>query len=309
MIKEIVEKVSSGFTRERLTDLIVYGVTAILQVVAIILIAKILHKIGNAVIDKMLRPREGSKYYFDEKRAITLNSLAKSTLRYGLYFFVGMSFLEVFFPKATGPVLASAGVVGLAVGFGAQNLVRDVITGFFILLENQFAVGEYITTAGLSGVVEEMGLRVTKLRDFGGELHIIPNGQIQQVTNLNRGSMRALVDVGVAYEEDLDRVSSVLARVVEEVKADLANVINEGPEVLGVINFGPSEVIIRIIAKAKPMEQWRVERELRKRIKEAFDREGIEIPYPRRVMVGPEGLKQGKELRPEKMKETGWEGR
>ncbi|MHB8171675.1 MAG: mechanosensitive ion channel family protein [Thermincolia bacterium] len=280
MLNNLLEKVYDKFILEKVSDYLANAVTVIVQLGAIILLAIIIHKVGNILLDKMLRPGVGSKYYFDEKRAVTLNSLAKSTLRYGMYFFVGIAILETLFPKATGPVLASAGVVGLAVGFGAQNLVRDVITGFFILLENQFAVGEYITTAGLSGVVEEMGLRVTKLRDFGGELHIIPNGQVQQVTNFNRGSMRALVDVGVAYEEDLDRVVAALNQVVEEVKANLVEIIHEGPEVLGVVNFGPSEVVIRIIAKTQPMEQWRVERELRKQIKEVFAREGTRFRIP-----------------------------
>ncbi|MDA8234383.1 MAG: mechanosensitive ion channel family protein [Clostridia bacterium] len=304
MINEILKLVNAEFSPEKISTYLANAVEVVTQLAAIIIIAVIINKVGTILLDKMLQPRVGSKYYFDEKRAVTLNSLAKSTLRYGLYFFVGIAFLETLFPKATGPVLASAGVVGLAVGFGAQNLVRDVITGFFIILENQFAVGEYITTAGLSGVVEEMGLRVTKLRDFGGELHIIPNGQIQQVTNFNRGSMRALVDIGVAYEEDLDRVVEALNQVVGKVKADLSEIIHEGPEVLGVVNFGPSEVVIRIIAKAKPMEQWRVERELRKQIKEIFAREDIEIPYPRRVMLGYESQKTG----PGNLKESGLGG-
>jgi small conductance mechanosensitive channel len=160
-----------------------------------------------------------------------------------------------------------------------------VITGFFILLEDQYSVGEYVTTGNFSGFVEEIGLRVTKLRDWGGEYHIVPNGQITAITNFSRGSMRALVDVGIAYEQDIGRALEVMQRIAQGFREEMSDIIVEGPEVLGVIALGPSEVVIRTIAKVKPMEQWRVERELRKRFKETFEREGIEIPYQRLVVI------------------------
>lgn len=138
----------------------------------------------------------------------------------------------------------------------------------------------------MSGLVEEVGLRLTKLRDWGGEVHIIPNGEITRVTNYARGSMRALVEVGVAYEENLDRVLEVMQETCQEVARDFP-VITEGPNVLGVVKLGDSEMVIRVVAHTQPFEQWGVERELRKRIKQAFDREGIEIPYPRRVVLVP----------------------
>jgi len=249
-------------------------------------------KIGDIVIGKVFKPRD-NKLYIDERRILTLKTLTKSILRYVTYFIVGFTILGQLAELAKTDLkgfLAGAGLLGVALGFGAQSLVKDIITGFFIILENQYAVGEYITTGSFSGFVEEIGLRVTRLRDWGGEYHIIPNGQISTVTNFSRGSMRAVVEVGIAYEEDVDRALGVMNSVAETVRRDMQNVIVEGPEVLGVVNFGPSEVIIRTIAKTKAMEQWVVERELRKRFKEAFDREGIEIPYPRRVVIsqGPE---------------------
>lgn len=269
--------------------LVGYG-TLTVKAIFILIAARLAIAFGAAIIDRMVIPV--NKTYFDRNRAITLSSLLKSVIMYTVYFMAGISILDLFKVPYQG-VLAGAGIVGLAVGFGAQNLVKDVITGFFIIFENHFTVGEYITTAGVSGIVEEVGLRATKIRDFGGQLHIIPNGQITQVTNYNRGSMRAMVDVGIAYEEDVDQAVAALEEVCREVNRDLAEIITEAPQVLGVQAFGPSELTIRIIAKTKPMEQWRVERELRKRIKETFDRRGIEIPYPRQVFIPKGGEKQG----------------
>ncbi len=240
-------------------------------------------KIGDFLIDRVLRPRE--QKYIDEGRVLTLRTLAKSILRYSIYFIVGFTILGQLVKDPKG-FLAGAGILGVALGFGAQSLVKDVVTGFFILLENQYSVGEYITTGNFSGIVEEVGIRITKLRDWGGEYHIIPNGQITAVTNFSRGSMRALVEVPIAYEEDVNRAVAVMKKVAENIANEKKDVITEGPEVLGVVEMGPGGVIIRTVAKTKPMEQWTVERELRKRFKEAFEQEGIETP--RRIIISPE---------------------
>jgi len=261
-----------------------------LRLLAIILVAHLIIRLGNKNIDYLFQSRRGLLPRVETPRGRTLAIILKSVLRYGVDFFAAMSILPLFDIQPTS-ILAGAGIVGLAVGFGAQNLVRDIITGFFILYEDQFSVGEYIATAGVSGVVEELGLRVTKLRDFGGEVHIIPNGAIDKVTNFSRGKMRALVKIGVAYEEDVDRVRAVLEEVAQEAARDLADKIEEGPTVLGITDFGPSEVVFSVLAKTKPMEQWAVERELRRRIKLAFEREGIEIPYPKHVIFQGEGAK------------------
>lgn len=218
------------------------------------------------------------------QKAKTLSGLLKSLARYIVYFIAGLTILAIFDVPTTS-IIASAGIVGLAVGFGAQNLVRDVLTGFFILFEDQYAVGDYIATAGVAGTVEEIGLRVTKLRDFGGELHTIPNGSIERVTNHSRGRMRAMVDISVADEERLDKVLKLLDEACQQVKNEMQTVIIDGPDVLGVVAFGPCEMVIRVLARTAPMEQWAVERALRKRIKEAFDREGVHFPHPKRVLV------------------------
>lgn len=257
-------------------------------IIGILIMAFVGIKIGDAIIDRIFKP-QGKKLYFDEKRILTLRTLAKSILRYTTYFIVGFTILgQIAGDIDLKGLLAGAGIIGLALGFGAQSLVKDVITGFFILLENQYSVGEYITTGNFSGFVEEVELRVTKLRDWGGEYHIIPNGQITAITNFSRGHMRALVDIAIAYEEDVDRAIAVMNQVVNIVKKEMGNVIVDGPDVIGIVNLGPSEVIIRTVAKTKAMEQWGVERLLRKEFKEAFDREGIEIPYQRRIVISPQ---------------------
>lgn len=258
----------------------------LLPIAGYIIVALIVIKIGDLIINKIFRPRE--KLYLDERRVNTLRTLLRSVLRYGTYFV--LVFMIIDNVIGTGNIkgfLAGAGIIGVALGFGAQSLVRDVITGFFILFENQYAVGEYVTIGNLSGFVEEMELRVTKLRDWGGEVHIIPNGQVTTVTNYSRGNMRALVEISIAYEADIDRALEVLKKTAAELAAEQKEVIVEGPEVLGVVALGPSEVVIRTVAKTRPMEQWAVEREMRKRFKEAFVREGIEMPYMKRTALGP----------------------
>ena len=183
----------------------------------------------------------------------------------------------------TASILATAGIGGLAIGFGAQSLVKDIITGFFILFEDQFSVGDYVKIGEYEGIVEELGVRVTKIRAFSGELHIIPNSNIEIVTNRARGNMRALVVITVAYEENMEKVSRVLNEVCNEVKKDNENIV-EGPNLIGLSNLGEYGMDFTIIAKTIPMEQWGVEREIRKKVKESFDRENIEIPYPKMVI-------------------------
>ncbi|HHY70884.1 MAG TPA: mechanosensitive ion channel family protein [Thermoanaerobacterales bacterium] len=221
----------------------------------------------------------------------TLAGLLKSIVRYVTYFVAVVNILQIFGIE-TASLLTAAGIGGLAVGFGAQNLVKDIISGFFIILEDQYNVGDYVETAGVSGTVDEIGLRTTKLRDFGGQLHIIPNGQITRVTNHSRGLMRALVNVSIAYEADLNRALGALEKVCAEVREKREEIV-EGPTILGVSNLGPTEVVVTILARTVPMQQWSVERELRKAILKKFEKEGIEIPYPRMVYIKKENKGEG----------------
>jgi moderate conductance mechanosensitive channel len=225
-----------------------------------------------------------------EQRARTLLSLLRSI---GIVIIVVLTAFMVLggLGVNVGPLLAGAGVVGLAISFGAQSLVKDVISGLFILFENQFGVGDIIRVEGVGGVVERMTLRVVVLRDVQGVVHVIPNGQITRVANLTRSWARVVLDVGVAYREDPDRVIEVLKELGREMHEDEAWSASfiEPPEVPGVESLGDSAVAVRIVAKVLPLKQWEIARELRRRIKQRFDREGIEIPFPHRTVYWGEG--------------------
>ncbi len=186
-----------------------------------------------------------------------------------------------------GPLLAGVGILGLAVGFGAQSLVKDIISGLFILLDDQYSKGDVVTVGGISGLVEDVGIRRTVLRDLDGIVHYIPNGEIAVASNFTQEYSRVNLNVGVSYSEDLDHVMRVIDRVGEEMAADpkWAPAIISPPKSLRVDNLGDSGIEIKVVGDTKPIKQWEVMGELRKRIKKAFDDEGIEIPYPHRVMV------------------------
>jgi small-conductance mechanosensitive channel len=186
-----------------------------------------------------------------------------------------------------GPLLAGLGIAGVALGFGAQYLVRDVITGFFVVLEDQFRVGDIIKIKDVSGVVEHMYLRTTQIRSPNGDLSIIPNGEITQVTNMTRSWSRAVIDIGVSYGADLDEVFEALREAGRRAHSDpeIGPAFMEVPDVLGVMGFGDSAINVRMWAKvAPPSRQWEVERFLRKKLKEVFDERGLEIPFPQRTL-------------------------
>jgi len=205
-------------------------------------------------------------------------ALLRSVLIYTVDFVVLVSALELVDIK-TSSVLAGAGIVGLAVGFGAQNLVKDVIAGFFILLEDQFAVGDCVTIAGITGIVEEVGLRATRVRGFGGERHVVPNGIIDRSANMSRGNTLAIVDVPVSADEKIGRVSQVLQASIAGL-ARTETTIKEGPELLGPVVLSEVGVTLRITARTEPLQHWAVERKIRTAVKEAFEREGIRFPMP-----------------------------
>lgn len=180
------------------------------------------------------------------------------------------------------PLLAAAGLGGLAIGFGAQSLVKDLISGFFILWENSVRIGDVVEVAGVVGVVEEVELRTIKLRDLSGNLHVVPNGVIDKVKNLTKDYSYSVIDIGVAYRENVDEVMGVLQDIAEDVRRDsrFADDILEPLEMLGVDQFKDSAVIIKCRIKTEPHKQWRVGREMNRRIRNAFDAKGIAIPFP-----------------------------
>jgi moderate conductance mechanosensitive channel len=224
-----------------------------------------------------------------ERRGQTISQLLRSVGRVVIFSIALLLTFNVFID--IGPILAGAGILGLAVSFGAQSLVKDVISGFFILFENQFAIGDVIEVAGKSGLVEKMTLRVVQLRDGEGAMHVVPNGEIKVVSNLTRGWSRAVVDVGVPYDENVDRALDVLRDEAAQFSTDKTwGAQLDGPvEVLGVESLRDL-ITIRTMLRTQPGSQWNVAREFRRRIKNRFDRERLEMPMPaRRVHVRVEG--------------------
>ncbi|RIW29518.1 mechanosensitive ion channel family protein [Bacillus salacetis] len=276
----------NGFT-ERITDfdwtglLITIGIS-VLQIIAIYIAFLIVRGFGNKILERAFS-RYGEKNSISAGRAQTLESLAKNIFSYVLIFIFFVTILQIFGIEVTA-ILAGAGIIGLAVGFGAQGLVSDVVTGFFILLEKQVDVGDFVTTGSFSGIVEAVGLRTTQIRSFDGTLNFVPNREITSLSNHSRGNMRALVDIGISYDDDIDKAIAVLQQVCDKAAAENENIV-DGPNVIGVQSLGASDVVIRIIGKTRNMEQWGVERKLRKAIKEALDQNGIEIPYPHQVFI------------------------
>jgi len=219
-----------------------------------------------------------------ERRSATIAGLLRSLGTVLVVMMAGLLTLNIFIE--IGPILAGAGVLGLAVSFGAQSLVKDVIAGFFILLENQFAVGDNIEVAGKAGTVELMTLRIVQLRDLEGILHTVPNGQIGTVSNKTRAWSRAVVDVGVSYGVPVDKALAVIADEARLFAADEAwvELLDDAPEVVGVQSLGDSSVVIRTLIRTRPGSQWAAGREFRRRLKNRLDREGIEIPFPQRTV-------------------------
>ncbi len=188
-----------------------------------------------------------------------------------------------------GPLLASAGIVGLAVGFGGQYLIRDVISGFFIILENQYRIGDIVNINETGGLVEDISFRMTTLRDLDGTVHHIPHGEIKKVSNLSKYFSRVNLNVGVSYNVKLDHVIEVVNRVGIDLASDhqMSKYILKPPQFLRVEDFADSAIVIKILGETLPMMQWEVTGELRKRLKIEFDKEGIEIPFPQRVLHTP----------------------
>jgi small conductance mechanosensitive channel len=184
------------------------------------------------------------------------------------------------------PILAGAGIMGLAVGFGAQNLVRDIISGFFLILENQIRVGDVAIINGTGGLVEAITFRTVVLRDLSAVVHVFPNGTITTLSNMTKDWSAYVINAGVAYKEDTDRVVEVMVQVAEEMRSEprFAPMMTAPIEIFGVDSFGESEVTIKARLRTHPLKQWAVGREYRRRLKKAFDAAGIEIPFPHRTL-------------------------
>lgn len=259
-----------------------YYIMMTIKAVVVIVIARISISMFNRIIMNFFKLYP--KFKMDEKKSTTLAGILKSIVKYTVYIIMLISVLNVL-EIPTAPLLATAGLGGLAIGFGAQSLVKDVFTGFFILFEDQYGVGDFVTIGSMSGTVEDMGLRITKIREYNGDLHIIPNGEVKTVTNHSRGDSLALIDVGIAYEVDVEKAIAVLRELAERYYNNNQESLVQKPEVLGITKFNESEVVIRTVVRTKPLMHWKTEREFRMNILEAFKERSIEIPYPKRIII------------------------
>ena len=255
-----------------------------LTIIIIFVVAKIALSVINKLIEKSLTPLKKSKNYKKRiSRANTLIPLLQSVSKYVVFFIAGVMVLKELGVDTTA-IIASAGVAGLAIGFGAQSLVKDVLSGAFLLFEGAISVGDSVNVGEHSGTVEVIGLRNIHLRKFSGELRVIPYGEVNSFGNFNRGYMRAIVKVGVAYEQDVEKGMKTLEEIANKWAEENKDIVLEPPVIQGILSLGSSEVTLRVAIKVKPLTHWGAERELKRRIKDTFDKKGIEIPFPRQVV-------------------------
>jgi moderate conductance mechanosensitive channel len=284
----MLEKWEEGLLNEKLWLNIGEGT---IKIVAIILIAGLVIRAGKLAIFNIFKVRQSATLIrVSERREATLLKLLQNILSYVVYFIAFLMVLSTL-TIDVGAILAGAGIVGLAVGFGAQSLVKDIITGFFIIFEDQFSVGDQVRIGQFEGVVQEIGLRTTKIKTWTGELHIIPNGSIIEVTNFSLHNSIAVVDISIAYEEDIQRAEKVIQDLLSTLPDKYEDLVKT-PELLGVQTLGASEVVLRVTAETLPMRHFPIARELRKEIKVCLDQHGIEIPFPRLVMYSRQEMDQ-----------------
>lgn len=265
--------------------------TSGIKIAVILVVAWISLRILHSVIHRAVKQTVTHTYHIRgedaiDKRVNTIHKVLYSLLHSVVWLVVLLIILSEFNVNI-GPFLAAAGVAGLAIGFGAQYLIRDLIAGIFIIMEDQYRQGDVVKVGGIAGLVEEITLRTTTLRDLDGTEHHVPNGEITTTSNFTKLYARAHLNIGIAYESNLEKAMDILNRIGKEMandekwKAEIIKPI----EVLGVEDFADSAVIIKVLGDTKPIKQWDVMREYRKRVKLVFDKEGIEIPYPHRTII------------------------
>jgi len=272
-----------------LTSLVQWALTSGIKIIFIAIIAYVIKVISNRFIQRIVKAAVSSDKFMTEdaelRRMKTLVSVFSWTINTIIVVIAAMMIIEEFGVNIA-PILTGAGILGVAIGFGGQYLVKDIISGFFIIFENQYRIGDVISVEGISGTVEDISLRKTILRDVNGTVHYIPHGEIRKVSNFTRQFSKINLNVGVAYEANLDHVIEVVNNLGVNFANDPAwkDAITEAPKFLRVDSLDDSSVSIKITGETKPEDQWRVAGELRKRIKETFEKEGIEIPYPQTVI-------------------------
>ena len=271
---------------EQMTPLLLeHGV----KILFIVTATYVLQRFGITFINRLIRKFEASNTHASDlaktKRENTLTRIFTTTLKIVLWLVSTLMILQELGVAIT-PILAAAGVAGIALGFGGQYLIRDLISGLFIILENQYRIGDIVCFEDTCGLVEDITLRMTTLRNMDGTVHHVPHGEVKKVSNLSKQFARVNLNIGVAYESDLEHVIKVVNEVGMELTADpeWAEKIITAPQFLRVEDFADSAVIVKILGDTKPLMQWEVTGELRKRLKIAFDKNGISLPYPQRVV-------------------------
>lgn len=260
-----------------------------LSIIIIVAVAYLARKFAGVFIEKTIRKLVIPNHFLskdeERKREDTLIKIFRSALKIAVLIVALLMILSEVGVNI-GPLLAGAGIAGLAFGFGGQYLIRDLISGFFIILENQYRVGDVVCFDGTCGLVEDVSLRMTTLRDLDGTVHNVPHGEIKKVSNLSKYFSRVNLNIGISYKSNLESVIETINKVGKELAEDSAwkDSIIKAPQFLWVDDFGESAIIVKILGETKALKQWDVAGELRKRIKIAFDKEGIDIPLPQRVI-------------------------
>lgn len=284
-----MEKSIQQWTDQLIPWLLSHGIRIVLIAVGAFLLYKVISRIIRKAVRIAVAPDKSMPPEAETKRENTLirifnGSLGIVIITLALMMILQESGIEI------APILAGAGIVGLAVGFGGQYLIRDIISGLFIILENQYRIGDVININSTGGLVEDISLRMTTLRDLDGTVHHIPHGEIKQVSNLSKKFARLNINIGVAYHTNLEHVIAVINKTGNDLAEDplFKDAILSPPNFLRIDDFGDSAIIIKILGDTAPLKQWEISGEFRKRLKIAFDREGIEIPFPQRVVhMGP----------------------
>ncbi|WP_107838677.1 mechanosensitive ion channel family protein [Metasolibacillus meyeri] len=278
-IARITQKTWDYVTSEELWDFIL---VASIKIIAIMTASYLAVRIGKKIIEKIFLVRLRSPINHSERRQKTILKLLQSVLSYLVYFSAIMGVLSALDIQIAG-LLAGAGIAGLAIGFGAQSLVKDVITGFFIIFEDQFGVGDYIQVSGAEGTVMEIGLRTTKIKGNAGEQFIIPNGSITNVKNYSINHSKFMIDMQLNIDADIEKAEKMITAYLDELPQKHPTLTNT-PVFLGVQNMADSEVTVRIIAETLPLKQWEIARTIRQEVKELLEQNGIVTEYPKMML-------------------------
>ena len=281
---------------ETLKTLTSWLTTSGIKIIGILIGLVILSQMSRWIVkwmEKFVYEKDPLQASEAKKRAHTLGNILRHAFLI-IITFVAVLMILGELEIQLGPLLATAGIGAIAIGFGAQSLVKDVISGFFIILENQYRIGDVIEVAGVSGLVESVSLRKTVLRDLQGKVHTIPNGEIKVVSNFSKEWSRSVLDLGISYRDDIDQIVDLLIQIGKEMGSEepYKSAILEPLQVLGVEKFDESQMVIRMMVKTVPLKQWDVGRELRRRIKIRFDEKGIQLPFPHRVLIWGEPKKE-----------------